>query len=81
MCTQQHKSEYNYLSPALSRVRETLIAVNTPYFYLLQNMCPDWFCVNLTQARVSREEGTSVEEMPHEIALLGWINVGGSSPL
>ena len=27
-------------------------------------MCPGWFCVNLTQARVLREEGASVEKMP-----------------
>jgi hypothetical protein len=26
--------------------------------------CTGWFCVNLTQARVIREEGGSVEETP-----------------
>jgi hypothetical protein len=29
-----------------------------------EGSCAGWFCVNLTQARVIREEKASVEEMP-----------------
>jgi hypothetical protein len=29
-----------------------------------QHMCTGWVCVNLTQARIVREEGASVEKMP-----------------
>ena len=44
--------------------QDRLWAKNPSMHFLEIGLCPGWFYVNLTQARVIREEGASIEKMP-----------------
>jgi hypothetical protein len=48
----------------LSALRKKKKKANPQWGFLVNTLCTNWFCVNISPARVIKEKASSVEEMP-----------------